>query len=136
MKLFNTGTRAGKAGLATVLAGPAFAAWVLAGWVPASPALAAPPARDAGAPGAFAALAGSALPTAQLDGERARGVIIGNTISSASVDGNLVGAGAHTGTISDTGSSISNNVGITTVFQNTGNNALLQNSMTITINAH
>jgi hypothetical protein len=84
----------------------------------------------------FAALAGTALPTSQLRGERARGIMIGNAIASATVLGNKVGANTQTGDIYDIGHSISNNTGITTVFQNTGNNSLIQNTMTITINAH
>ena len=51
------------------------------------------------------------------------------------VRGNAVGANSATGTITTTGS-INNNTGFTTVFQNSGNNSLFQQSTSIYITVH
>jgi hypothetical protein len=75
-------------------------------------------------------LLGRPLKSAQLDDTRARGEIVISTASNGSVSGNQVSANSVTGTISDT-HSITNNSGVTTVMQNTGNNALLQSSTSI-----
>ena len=81
-----------------------------------------------------AQLLGVPLPTSELGAARARGEIIISTSSNGAVSGNQVGSASVTGTISDA-QSITNNTGITTVFQNTGNNALLQNSTSIYLSA-
>ncbi len=104
--------------------------------VAGGPGWAATPRPSPALPGAFAQLAGSAVSSRELGGERAKGIAIGNVVSSADVSGNSVGAGTHTGQINDGTDAVTGNTGITTVFQNTGNNALLQNSMSITITVH
>ncbi len=80
-------------------------------------------------------LAGTAVSTAELGQQQARGIALTNSVSSGTVSGNSVGAGAVTGTITNN-NSINNNVGITTVFQNTGNNSLFQSSTSIFISVH
>ncbi len=80
-------------------------------------------------------LAGTAVSTAELGREQARGIAITSAVSNGAVSGNSVGPGAVTGSIT-TNNSINDNVGITTVFQNTGNNALFQSSTSIFISVH
>ncbi len=94
-------------------------------------AFAAPGTSDTAGP---LKLLGTPVPIIQLGGTRARGEIIISASNDGGVSGNQVGAGSVTGTISDT-QSIANNSGITTVMQNTGNNALLQNSTSIYVSA-
>lgn len=106
-------------------------------------AMAAPVAASAGSAGAAGTpahsvldvLAGTAVPPAQLGAERARGVFIGSASNDAAMIDNTVGPGSHTGTITNN-SSINNNTGVTTVFQNTGNNSIIQNSTAIYITVH
>jgi hypothetical protein len=90
------------------------------------------------------ALAGSVVPTAELSRQHARGstnINLDTTINSdgsfnlGDVRGNAVGANSATGTITTTGS-INNNTGFTTVFQNSGNNSLFQQSTSIFITVH
>jgi hypothetical protein len=81
------------------------------------------------------ALAGGALSARELAGEHARGLVIGSAISEGTVTGNAVVGTSVTGAITNT-NSINNNVGITTVFQNTGNNSLFQQSTSIFITMH
>lgn len=91
------------------------------------------------------ALAGSAVPAAELNQQHARGVKITNIDTSYTVDSGSLNAGAlrgnavigtsDTGTITTTGS-INNNNGFTTVFQNSGNNSLFQQSTSIYITVH
>jgi hypothetical protein len=81
------------------------------------------------------ALAGAALSAPELAGEHARGLVIGSAISDGTVTGNAVVGTSLTGAITNT-NSINNNVGITTVFQNTGNNSLFQQSTSIFITMH
>jgi hypothetical protein len=84
----------------------------------------------------FEALAGAALSATELAGEHARGlVVIGSAISDGTVTGNAVVGTSVTGAITNT-NSINNNVGITTVFQNSGNNSLFQQSTSIFITVH
>jgi hypothetical protein len=87
------------------------------------------------------ALAGSVVPSTELSRQHARGttnINIGTTINSdgsfnlGDVRGNAVGVNSATGTITTTGS-INNNTGFTTVFQNSGNNSLFQQSTSIFI---
>lgn len=90
------------------------------------------------------ALAGSAVPTAELGRQHARGttdINVDTTVNSdgsfnlGNVRGNAVGVNSATGTITTTGS-INNNTGFTTVFQNSGNNSLFQASTSIFITVH
>lgn len=83
----------------------------------------------------LSALAGMAVSTAELGQQQARGISLGDAVSEASVTANRVGSGSITGPIGNT-NSINNNVGITTVFQNSGNNSLFQNSTSIFITVH
>jgi len=90
------------------------------------------------------ALAGSVVPTAELSRQHARGasnINVDTTVNSdgsfnlGDVRGNAVGVNSATGTITTTGS-INNNTGFTTVFQNSGNNSLFQQSTSIYITVH
>ena len=87
------------------------------------------------------ALAGSVVPTTELSRQHARGstnINLNTTVNSdgsfnlGDVRGNAVGVNSATGTITTTGS-INNNTGLTTVFQNSGNNSLFQQSTSIYI---
>jgi hypothetical protein len=101
-------------------------------------------AGEKGAPGRIlGALEGTAVPAAQLGREHARGAknitVDNNTtisfegsLSEGALRGNSVIGNSTTGTITTTGS-INNNTGITTVFQNSGNNSLFQQTMAINI---
>lgn len=80
-------------------------------------------------------LAGTAIPTAQLGQMRGEGGVA-LSLNDGQVSGNSVGPNSVTGSNSIASNSVSNNSGITTVFQNTGNNALLQNSTSIYISVH
>ena len=90
-------------------------------------AAAAPRAAD---PALLSALNGAQMPDQRL--AQARGGEL--LIQSATSEGRVTGTanGATTGHIVDTNSI--NATGITNVFQNTGNNALIQNTMTVNIN--
>ncbi len=90
------------------------------------------------------ALAGSVVPTTELSRQHARGttnINMDTTVNSdgsfnlGDVRGNAVGVNSATGTITTTGS-INNNTGFTTVFQNSGNNSLFQQSTSIYITVH
>ncbi|ABQ31776.1 MULTISPECIES: hypothetical protein [Acidiphilium] len=99
----------------------------------------APPFARAAGNGApdtslLGALKGNELHGAALGRLRAGGVVIQNATTDGSVSGS-VGRGAVTGTVSAS-NAINNNAGITTVFQNSGNNALIQNTMTINVTMH
>jgi hypothetical protein len=92
--------------------------------------------KSATAPSAVVeTLAGAALSATELAGEHARGLVIGSAISDGTVTGNAVVGTSVTGAITNT-NSINNNVGITTVFQNSGNNSLFQQSTSIFITVH
>jgi hypothetical protein len=91
-------------------------------------------------------LTDAAVPTAELSGQHARGVKITNVDSNYTVDsgaalsngalrGNSVVGTSDTGTITTTGS-INGNNGFTTVFQNSGNNSLFQQTTAIYITVH
>ena len=98
----------------------------------------------AGARSIVSELTGSAVPTAELSGEHARGTTNikldaasasggnGSSFDNGLLHGNSVIGTSATGTIKTTGS-INNNMGITTVFQNSGNNSLFQQSTAINI---
>ena len=90
------------------------------------------------------ALAGSAVPTGELSRQHARGTTNINVDTTVNSDGsfnlgnvrsNAVSGNSATGTITTTGS-INNNTGFTTVFQNSGNNSLFQQSTSIYITVH
>ena len=99
------------------------------------------------------ALAGSAVPTAELNQQHARGLKIttnninttnidntnnvdsGGALSSGALRGNSVVGPSATGTIT-TSNSINGNNGFTTVFQNSGNNSLFQQTTSIYITVH
>jgi hypothetical protein len=93
--------------------------------------------------GVLGALAGTVVPTAELGGQRARGVKITNVDTNYTVDsgaalsagalkGNAVIGTSDTGTITTTGS-INGNSGFTTVIQNSGNNSLFQQTTAVYI---
>jgi hypothetical protein len=90
-------------------------------------------------------LAGSAVPAAELNRQHARGntnittnvnvdttVNVDGSFNLGTLRGNSVVGPSATGIITTT-DSINNNTGITTVFQNSGNNSLFQQSMAINI---
>jgi hypothetical protein len=90
------------------------------------------------------ALAGSVVPTTELKQQHARGVKNVNVdtsfnfdgaLSNGALRGNSVTGTSDTGTITTTGS-INNNTGFTTVFQNSGNNSLFQQTTSINITVH
>ncbi len=84
------------------------------------------------------ALSGTAVPTAELGRERARGITINTGAGAATDAGTSAGntsIGSLTGSIT-TDHSIDNNAGITSVLQNFGNNSVMQVSTTININVH
>jgi hypothetical protein len=90
------------------------------------------------------ALAGSAVPAAELNQQHARGIKNVNVdtsfnfdgaLSNGALRGNSVTGTSDTGTITTTGS-INNNTGFTTVFQNSGNNSLFQQTTSINITVH
>ena len=94
--------------------------------------------------GILGALDGTAVPAAQLGREHARGARTINvetnigfdgSLSEGSLRGNAVIGNSATGTIT-TSNSINNNTGITTVFQNSGNNSLFQQTTSINITVH
>lgn len=95
--------------------------------------------------GILGALSGSAVPAGELSGQHARGIKninidTNNTVESGSLNsgalrGNAVIGTSDTGTITTSGS-INNNTGFTTVFQNSGNNSLFQQSTSIYITVH
>ena len=76
-------------------------------------------------------LAGSAVTDRDLGNQHGRGL---NFANDGSVTGNVNYSGGG-GPISNA-DSIKNNAGITTVFQNTGNNSLFQNQTTINVTLH
>ncbi len=94
--------------------------------------------------GVLQGLAGSAIPAAELGRQSARGIknisvdtnfTFDGALSNGALKGNAVIGTSDTGLISTT-NSINNNTGITTVFQNSGNNSLFQQSTSIIINVH
>ncbi|HQT73364.1 MAG: hypothetical protein B7Z59_12940 [Acidiphilium sp. 37-67-22] len=81
------------------------------------------------------ALQGSELHGRALGQLRGSGIVIQDANTSGAVSGASVGRGSVTGPISAS-NSVNGNAGITTVFQNSGNNALIQNTMTINVTLH
>ena len=97
--------------------------------------------KATGVPGA---LAGAAVPAAELSRQHARGTdninvdtnyTFDGALSNGTLRGNAVIGPSDTGSITTTGS-INNNTGITTVFQNSGNNSLFQQTTSINITVH
>jgi hypothetical protein len=83
-------------------------------------------------------LAGSAVPAAELSHERARGLAVnvnGSAVNNGTSTNNAVLSSPITGMISND-HSINNNIGITSVLQNFGNNSVMQTSTTINITMH
>lgn len=90
------------------------------------------------ASGILGALAGTALPAVELSRQQARGTTnytFDGALSNGVLGGNAVIGPSDTGSITTTGS-INNNSGITTVFQNSGNNSLFQQTTSINITVH
>jgi hypothetical protein len=96
------------------------------------------------APGILSALVGAAVLPAELSRQHARGIkninvdtnyTFDGALSNGALRGNAVIGPSDTGTITTTGS-INNNTGITTVFQNSGNNSLFQQTTSINITVH
>jgi hypothetical protein len=94
--------------------------------------------------GMLSALAGAAVPPAELSRQHARGIknidvgtnnTFDGALSNGALRGNAVIGPSDTGSITTTGS-INNNTGITTVFQNSGNNSLFQQTTSINIAVH
>ena len=94
--------------------------------------------------GILGALAGTALPAVELSRQHARGInnisvdtnyTFDGALSNGALSGNAVVGPSNTGSITTTGS-INNNTGITTVFQNSGNNSLFQQTTAINITVH
>lgn len=90
------------------------------------------------------ALDGAAVPAADLSRQHARGAeninvdtgyAFDGSLSNGAERGNAFIGSTNTGTITTT-NSINNNTGITTVFQNSGNNSLFQQSTSIFITVH
>src|SRR6266403_4239155 len=93
------------------------------------------------APGILSALAGAAVSPAELGRQHARGIknidvgtnyTFDGALSNGALRGNAVIGPSDTGSITTTGS-INNNTGITTVFQNSGNNSLFQQTTSINV---
>jgi hypothetical protein len=102
------------------------------------PCLAGETGAAAGPGKILGTLAGSAVPNAQLGREHARGsktFVFDGSLSDGSLRNNAVIGNSTTGGIS-TNNSINNNTGITTVFQNSGNNSLFQQTTSIFITVH
>jgi hypothetical protein len=89
---------------------------------------------------------GAAVPTAELNKQHARGstnIDVKNTtlqtedgaFNNGALRGNSVIGSSATGTITAT-NSVNNNTGFTTVFQNSGNNSMFQQSTSINITLH
>ena len=102
--------------------------------------LAAEEGAAAGSPGAvLRALAGTAVPTAELGQQHGRGITIdsgsGGAITAGTSNANAVINSPIGGTI-NLDHSIDNNTGITSVLQNFGNNSVMQVSTTINISVH
>ena len=126
-----------------------FAIWAVAAMLAVavdvpSPGLAGESGMTPKATGALGALAGAAVPAAELSQQHARGInninvdtnyTFDGALSNGALRGNAVIGPSNTGSITTTGS-INNNTGITTVFQNSGNNSLFQQTTAINITVH
>jgi hypothetical protein len=91
--------------------------------------------------GILSALADAAVPPTELSRQHGRGLNVDTNytfdgaLSNGALRGNAVIGPSDTGSITTTGS-INNNTGITTVFQNSGNNSLFQQTTSINITVH
>jgi hypothetical protein len=116
-----------------------FAAWAAASMMAIAAGLpGAGVAAEKNAAGALGALSGMTVPNAELGKQQARGVDLklnGLAVTGGATNGNAVIGNSLTG-FTRNDNSINNNTGITTVFQNTGNNALFQSSIAINITLH
>ncbi|MGE3781815.1 MAG: hypothetical protein AB7H71_03605 [Alphaproteobacteria bacterium] len=132
------------------------ATWAIAGLIAAAvgfggSCLAGEKGSAANSASVLQGLAASAIPAAELGRQSARGIrnitvdtrnvsvdtnfTFDGALSNGALKGNAVIGTSDTGLIS-TANSINNNNGITTVFQNSGNNSLFQQSTSITITVH
>jgi hypothetical protein len=82
---------------------------------------------------ALSSLAGTAVPTTQLRTMRGGNLVVAS--GNVGIDTGNSANDSSTGKIIDN-QSINNNAGITTIFQNTGNNALIQSSTTVNISVN
>jgi hypothetical protein len=126
-----------------------FAIWAVAAVLAGAfgvqgPCLAGELGMTPNASGILGALAGAAVPVAELSRQHARGInnvnvdtnyTFDGALSNGALRGNAVIGPSNTGSITTTGS-INNNTGITTVFQNSGNNSLFQQTTAINITVH
>jgi hypothetical protein len=114
----------------------AAASLLIAAVAASSPSLAAEAGVSTNPGAVLGVLAGTAVPSAELGKERARGITINTGSGAATAAGtstaNAVIGSPITGFISND-HSIDNNAGITSVLQNFGNNAVMQVSTTINI---
>lgn len=112
----------------------ALATLAVLGTIIAAPAAAMADSTGAPDPALLGALSGTELHRAALGAQRAQGLLIQYASNNGNVTGSVDGKSV-TGMVSAS-NSINGNAGITTVFQNSGNNTLLQNTMTINVTMH
>lgn len=106
----------------------------LLGAMTATPAISEAAGIGTPDPALLGALGGSELKSSSLGKMRAQGILLQTASNSGTVTGS-VGGKSVTGQVR-ADNAINGNAGITTVFQNSGNNALIQNSMTINVTVH
>jgi hypothetical protein len=97
------------------------------------PAFAAGSGHTDPADAALSSLAGTAVPTTQLRAMRGGALFVSS--GNVGTDTGNSANNSPTGKIIDN-QSINNNTGITTIFQNTGNNSLMQSSTTVNISVY
>lgn len=104
----------------------------------ADPARAATPASTPAQPtdtGLTRALAGTAVSAGALARSRGGALSLQMATTNGSLTNTTVSGTSVTGRV-NAANSVNNNAGLTTVFMNSGNNALLQNTMTINVTIH
>jgi hypothetical protein len=84
---------------------------------------------------ALGSLAGTAVSASQLAASRARGDVIVSSVNNGTVSNNTIDGNTTTGAIMNSMSG-NDNSGITSIFQNTGNDSLIQNSTAIYISTN
>jgi hypothetical protein len=84
---------------------------------------------------ALSSLAGTAVSASQLEASRARGDVIVSAVNNGTVNNNSIDGDTTTGAIMNSMSG-NDNSGITSIFQNTGNESLIQNSTSIYISTN
>ena len=110
------------------------------------PCLAGELSMTPNASGILGALAGAAVPAAELSRQHARGIMaagadctsIGCVQTQTIFKNPIINTTTTTTTLTNTATigSINNNTGITSVFQNSGNNSLFQQTTSINIALH